>query len=365
MGKNILLVPPPFTPVSKDSVAGIEQVTYTLGKFLHEAGHNVYTVAREDSEVYGTLLPSGFAEFPSVENAEFENFHQAMAYHQHVVRKALRDHAIDVIIGRCFGDALLTSIEEDGPRVIAGLDMEPKYFLHEKVFEALKPKLKERNDCFAAVADHIAQRYIQSHLGPEFADGMNTIYNGIITDNFPMKEQKGDYLLYLGRIVKGKAPHLAISAANETGHDIIVAGGSAAGNNEGQYADDTYFNEQIKPLLGSNVTWFGPANLKQKVKLMQNAKAVIFPSQHVEAQPLVILEAMACGTPVIAYDHSGAKEEIIDGKTGFLVKDDAELQEAIKKVGDLSPKEIAEYARANFDYKVMGRKYLDLIEGGK
>jgi len=241
--------------------------------------------------------------------------------------------------------------------------MEPKYYIHPKIFEALRPELRERDDCYAAVADHIADRYVKDLLGSELADRMNTVYNGIITDNFPMQKEKGDKLLYLGRIVEGKAPHLAIAAANDTGHDIVVAGGSApGGNSDGQYENSEFFNAKVKPLLRSGVEWFGPANLEQKVGLMQNAKAVIFPSQHVEAQPLVILEAMACGTPVIASNHSGAKEEIIEGKTGFLVNNEEELREAIGRVSELSPEKIAEHARENFDYSVMGQGYLRLIE---
>ena len=362
MKKNILLVAPPFTPVSKNSVAGIEQVTYTLGKYFFESGSNVYTLGREDSEVYGTLIPGGFADLPSFQNADLEHFHQAMAYNQHVLKNILKNTSIDVIIDRCEGDSLVTCVEEDGPRVIAGLDMEPKYYLHPKIFHALKPKLKKRDDCFAAVANHIAERYVQSHLNPEFANRMNTIYNGIITANFPLKQGKKDYLLYLGRVVEGKAPHLAIDAAIKTGHEIIVAGGSAPGNKDKQYEDSDYFKNKIKPLLNENVEWFGPANLEQKVELIQNAKAVIFSSQHVEAQPLVVLEAMACGTPVIAYNHSGAKEEIIHGKTGFLVSNEGELREAITKVNDLNSQEISDHTRSNFDYSVMGKKYLDLIQ---
>jgi glycosyltransferase involved in cell wall biosynthesis len=359
--KNILLVAPSFIPTSKDSVAGIEQMVYVLGKALVEQGNNVYTIAREDSEVYGKLIPGGFKDITGFPGAESEFFHQVMNYTASQFRKFIRENDIDVIIDRCQGVSLIAGIEENSSPVICGLDMESKYSIHPKIFEGLKEKIKQRSDRFAAVSNHIAEEFKEKLLNNGLESRISTIYNGIVTENFPFSEKSGDYLLYLGRIRSGKAPHLAIKAALETGNRIIVAGGNKSAENDTQYEDTEYFQKEIYPLLNDSVEWFGPADLKQKVELMRNAKGVLFPSTHTEAFPLVPIESMLCGTPVIAYNHSGAKEEIVHGKTGFLVDSFDEFKSAINKLGELKRVDCNTHAREKFDYRKMGEKYLQLI----
>jgi len=173
--KKILLVAPPFIPTSQDSIAGTEQMTYLLGRALAEQGHDITTIAREDSEVYGKLIPGGFKDMPRHEKAELEYFHQAMAFTTSQVREFIRKNPdLDTIIDRCEGISLPTSIEENGPPIISGLDMSSKYFLNQKIFSLLKPSLKERQDKFVAPSKYIANEYknnldfkgIESSNGP-------------------------------------------------------------------------------------------------------------------------------------------------------------------------------------------------------
>ena len=359
---NILLVAPPFIPVSKDAVAGVEQMTYVLGKALVEQGQDVTTIARQDSQVHGKLISGGYPDIPINEKARLEHFHQAMNYTSAVLRKTIREDPPDIIIDKCQGISLQTCIEESGPPVICSLDLASIYFMNERYFRNLKDEIEKRNDQFVAVSNHIAEDY-NTNLRLENLNGrMHVIYNGIETDNFPFEENPDNYLLYLGRIIAGKAPHLAIQAAKATNHKIIIVGGNTPGTSDGQYEDREYFEKEIKPLLDENVKWFGRANLEQKVKLMQKAKAVIFPSQHSEAFGLVPLETMACGTPTIAYNHSGARISIIDEKTGFLVNSHEELCRAIEEINKINRRDCANHIRNHFTYQKMGEKYLKLIQ---
>ena len=137
--KKILLVAPPFIPVSKNSLAGIEQITYSLGKSLVEQGNDVFTVAREESEVYGNLVEGWFSSAKSFQGAESEYFHQAMAYESSIVRNFIRENQdLDYIIDRCEGMVLPIAHEENGPLVISALDLESKFYLHPHIFARLR-----------------------------------------------------------------------------------------------------------------------------------------------------------------------------------------------------------------------------------
>jgi glycosyltransferase involved in cell wall biosynthesis len=361
LAKKILLVAPSVIPTSKDSIAGSEQMIYVLGKSLSEMGNDVHTIAREDSEVYGNLISGGFKDFKFDSDAELDQFYQVMNYTASAVRKTIRDNPdLDAIIDRtCQGLSLSISHEEDGPKVISCLNMPSQYFLAPVFFNELKSKIREREDSFIAVSNHIAEEYKNKLNLKGLASRVHTIHNGIILDNFDFSSGKGDYLLYLGRITEDKAPHLAIQVARDTGHKIVVAGGII--NENAQYQDEGYVAREIKPLLGSNVEWYGPANLKQKVELFKNAKAVIFPRQSYEPFGIVPIESMACGTPVIAFNHGGPAETIVDGKTGFLIESYLEMKEAVGKIGEIDRSECRKHVEDNFDYRLMGKKYFQLI----
>ena len=362
--KKILLVAPPVIPTSKDSVAGTEQMIYLLGKGLTEEGHDVSTVARDDSKVYGKLISGGFCNFEFNPKAELDQFYQVMAHTASVVRRHIRDNPdLDAIIDRtCQGLSLYVGHEENGPPVLACLNMPPEYFLAPPFFEYIREKLMQRNDQFVSVSECLAEDYKARLNFKGLESRMNVVHNGIITDDFTFSENHEGYLLYLGRITKDKSPHLAIQAAKDTGNRIVVAGGSIDSKNS-DYIDDTYFGEEIRPLLNSSVEWFGPADLQQKVELYGNAKAVIFPSLWSEAFGLVPIEAMACGTPVIAFNRGGPKETIRDGETGFLVEDYAQMVEAVSRVEAIDRSKCRAHVLSNFSYLTCTKNYLKIIDG--
>jgi len=165
----------------------------------------------------------------------------------------------------------------------------------------------------------------------------------------------------LGRITEDKSPHLAIQVAKETGNKIVVAGGAINSENPA-YMNNVYFKEKISPLMDSNVEWFGPANLQQKVELYKNAKAVIFPVSWEEPFGLVPIEAMACGTPVIAFNKGGPKETIINGETGFLVEDYTQMIEAVSRIKEIDRIKCRKHVLDNFDYLSCAGKYLNIID---
>jgi len=359
--KKILIVAPPFIPTSKDSVAGTEQMVYLLDSSLEKLGYDVYTVAREDSKIEGTLVP-GIIDHESYSGAALEHYYQGMRNTEAVVRKFIRDTPdLSVIVDRCLGASLPVSIEESGPTVICGLDTESKYFWSPSLFKEMRKYIKKRKDSFASPSQYIANSYLEDLDFSGFEDRLSVIPNGIAVDNFDFSNNHDDYLMFMGRMVERKGLHHAMMAARDTGHKLLVVGPNPEEFGDSQYADDEYYNEKIKPLISDNVEFYGSAGLKDKVELLGNAKALLFPSQ-TEPFGLVPVEAMACGTPVIAFDRGGPQETIVHGKTGFLAKDYSELVFSVDKIGDISRDDCRKHVENNYSAAVFGGKFADLIE---
>jgi len=169
------------------------------------------------------------------------------------------------------------------------------------------------------------------------------VYNAIPVDEYPFQERKEDFCLFLGRISPEKAPDLAIKAAREAGHRIVVA----AKCNEPP--EKRYFEERVRPLLGPDAEWFGEADTEQKKDLLARARCLVFPIQWNEPFGIVMVEAMACGTPVVALRGGSVPEVVEDGVTGFVCDELEELPWAIVKVDELEPKLCRQRVADHFD----------------
>lgn len=176
------------------------------------------------------------------------------------------------------------------------------------------------------------------------------IYHGVDTNVYQFQEHAKDYALYLGRITKDKGVHHAINAAKAANIQLLVAGISNS--------DEGYWSKEIEPHIdGKNVRFIGRANLEQKVQLMQNAKVLLFPTLAEETFGLVMIEAMSCGTPVIAFDRGAVQEVIQDKETGFIVNTEKQMVAAIKKIDTISRRATRRRAEKFFSIERMTRGY--------
>lgn len=198
--------------------------------------------------------------------------------------------------------------------------------------------------------NYVAISKDQKRSGPGI-NFVKTIYHGIPIEKYNFNPRPEDYLLWLSSIQPDKGVAAAIEIAKMAGEKLIISGPIHSHN-----AD--YFEYRIKPLIdGKNIQFVGEADFEKKVELFKNAKAFLFPTRRQEPFGLVIIEAMACGTPVIAFKEGSMPELIEQGKTGFLVDSAEQAVRALKKIKRISREYCREYVKKNFPLRRMVNRY--------
>ncbi|EKD22801.1 MAG: glycosyl transferase group 1 [uncultured bacterium] len=211
--------------------------------------------------------------------------------------------------------------------------------------DILTPEDKQRMKLFYNYNFFVAVSEHQIRDGRGLFNFVGKVYHGIDVGQFTYSNKAGDYLLIANRIIHSKGVDLAIKAAIAAKEKIVVAGD--VGNSE---EDKKYFNQTIKPLIANPLVDFrGHVPYSQMHHLYQKAKAYLMPVRVDEAFGLVNIEAMACGTPVIAFSH-GSIPEIIKDDVGFVIKNDevSEMVKAIKNIDKISRQRCREYVEENF-----------------
>jgi glycosyltransferase involved in cell wall biosynthesis len=189
---------------------------------------------------------------------------------------------------------------------------------------------------------------------------VGVVHNGIDMRQFPPPSKKrGDYLVWLGRFVPEKGPHLAIEAAKQAHVPLVLAG------TIDRYvkASMDYFQEQIKPQVDNEqIKYIGPVNMKQKVRLLSRARGFLNPIEWEEPFGMVMIEAMALGCPVISFARGAAPEIVVHGQTGFLVKNVDEMVRSIPGLDEIDWETTRLHVERNFSARVMAEKYIQIYK---
>jgi glycosyltransferase involved in cell wall biosynthesis len=193
------------------------------------------------------------------------------------------------------------------------------------------------------------------------------VYHGIDLTRFqPHLQPNNDYIAYLGRIIEPKGVHLAIAAAKKANVKLKIAGKHYTG-----YSKDKYWQTKIKPHIDNEkIEYVGfIKNDKEKQKFLGNARALIVPSTWQEPFGIVMIEAMACGTPVIGLDNGAIPEVIKNGYTGYVVKQSTQnsqtiqrLAQAIQRIDNINRNNCRKHVEQHFSLTTMCRGYLEIYK---
>ena len=187
-----------------------------------------------------------------------------------------------------------------------------------------------------------------------FASWISTVYHGLPSDLHRFSPRADGYLAFVGRIAPEKRPDRAIDVARRAGRLLKIAA-------KVDPVDATYFRDVIKPMLaGPHADFVGEISDAEKSDLLGAAAALLFPIDWPEPFDLVMIEGMACGTPVIAWNRGSVSEVIKNGVTGFVVNSDEEALAALRKIESLDRRRVRQQFERRFSATVMARNYVDI-----
>ena len=184
---------------------------------------------------------------------------------------------------------------------------------------------------------------------------VDPIENGVPLGRLAARHAKRGFALFLGRICPEKGVHLALLAARRADVSLIVAGELYP-----YAAHRDYFDAEVRPLLDARRRFVGPVGFARKRRLLTAARCLLVPSLAAETSSLVVREAAACGTAVVAFPNGAIAEAVEDGRSGFLVPDADSMADAIHHAGAIDPERCRALARARFDDATMVGRYLAL-----
>lgn len=340
---RIAQVAPVWTAVPPDTYGGTERRVHLLTEELVRRGHQVTLFASADSVTAATLR--AVCQTNLIESMEKGDAYAYDYYANANLAEALR-HARSFDVINCHLGA---------PWIPLGI-------------ASKTPVLHTLNTALTVDDIWVLERYPEVPVSalsysqiatvprPRQAQ-ISVVYNGCDFDAFEALETPGKYLAFLGRMGPMKNPYGAIRIAQEVGIPIVLAG------NPQNRSEVEYFHEQIKPLIdGKNVRYVGPVNHAQKNELLKNAIALLFPIQWEEPFGNVMIEAMACGTPVLACNHGSVREVIDPGKTGFYADSVEALPALMPRILSLDRQRVRQHAKQRFSHTHMTDGYLQLYD---
>ena len=328
---RIALVAPPWFDLPPQGYGGIEALVAHLADGLTARGHDVVLIGAGEDRTAAQFLrtyhdpPSGRLGEPVPE-----------VLHAATAQRLLKDLDVDVVHDHTLAGPLTASGRE-APTVVTA---------HGPVDGEFGDYYRELGDTVHLVASSEAQRRRAPHL-----NWTDRVHAAVDVRSFPYRDDKEEFLLFLGRFDPRKGAHLAIDIARTAGRPIVLAGKL----NEPPERD--YFDREIKPRLGADAEYVGVADAKTKRELLSAARCLIFPIQWEEPFGIAMIEALACGTPVLATRRGAVPEIVQDGITGEIRDRTEDLAAAVEVVQRIISAAGGAEPLARCDVTRMGARY--------
>ena len=335
---RIAQVAPLYESVPPKLYGGTERVVSYLTEELVRLGHEVTLFASGDSETNARLVPA-------CDRALWRdpNCRETLPHHVRLMELVFREaRKFDVIHFHCdyLHFPLLRRCATAGVTTLHGRVHPPD----------LQPLFEEYGETPLVSISDSQRRPLPG------ANWQATVYHGLPRDLQTFRQRGGDYLLFVGRISPEKRLDRAIEIARQTGRQLKVAAKI--------YDEDrAYYQNAIEPLLRESksfVEFIGEVGGKDKDELMGNAYAFLFPIDWPEPFGLVMIESLACGTPVIAWNNGSVPEVLADGETGFVVNTIDQAVKAVGQVARLSRHACRRAFERRFDVTSMARNYVEV-----
>lgn len=332
---RIGLLAPPWVPVPPPAYGGTESVVDRLARGFVAAGHEVLLFTTGDSTC---PVPRQWV----VEQAEGWRMGNALVELRHVIHgyEAVAD--CDIVHDHTMMGPLFAGRPPGVPVVTTNHG----------------PFTEETLDIYRAMAQRVLVVAISHHQAASAArvDIARVIHHGIDVDGITMGDGDGGYFLFLGRMAADKGVAEAAVAARSIDARLVIAAKMR------EPAEVAYFEQEVVPLLGGGIEYVGEVDAARKYELLGGAVALVNPIQWAEPFGLVMIEAFACGTPVVAFPSGAVPEIVEDGVTGLLCDDERGLADAMGRVGELDRSAARKAAEGHFSSARMVADHLALYE---
>lgn len=330
---KIAQIAPIVESVPPKKYGGTERVISVLTEELVRRGHDVTLFASGDSQTTATLssvCPQALRQAGISEHRERNGMSLL-----HIGRAYERAADFDIVHDHCGVFSLPTANICKTPVVQT---MHGAFYDHNKTLfqELSKPYLVTISHDQAKAAAHI--------------HSLGTIYNGLPLHQYPTARTASDYLLYVGRITPLKGTHVAARIAHEMKLPLIIAA-------KLEPAEEEYFAREVEPYLSDTIQWIGEVTEAERNDLMNKARCFLHPGLWREPFGLTLIEAMACGCPVVAFDRGSIPEIIEHGKTGFIVHSMTQMKQAIERATSLDRVYCRDHALRTFSVRRMVDAY--------
>jgi glycosyltransferase involved in cell wall biosynthesis len=335
---RIAVIAPVWIPVPPDGYGGIERMLKLLVDELVSMGHDVTLYGAGDCR---TLARQRI----TMERAPTEHMGETLydAYHVGQAFREVREGGFDIVHDHAgfLGPAFASLLEVPLVHTLHGPFL-PETIMFYSAFA---------KDCYyVAISEH--QRRCFPHL-----NYVGVVHNAVDTEEHRYEGVKEDYLVHVSRICEAKGTVEAIRLARQKGWKLYLAGKIDPGR------DREYFEREVRPLLdGKNVIYLGEISQEDKVKLISRARAFLFPIRWQEPFGLVMTEALACGTPVLATRWGAVPEVVEHGRTGFVADTPEELATYLDRIDEIEPWECRRVAEERFSPRAMASGYLEVYE---